>query len=639
MTAVRKIDSNVTGLRYSRETSLGVADGSAIWYPFEPNSYSDFGGDITTIARNPINASRQRQKGVVTDLAAAAGFNTDLTQTNLQDILQGFFFADFRRKGEEVATAVNGANAYLVASTAGFAVGSLVFASGFTTSANNGLKHVTAVVANTSITVSETLVTELASVSTNSLVVVGQTFIASMLDANATADLPQLVNNAVSASNILTITSITNLDGEVVTFNGQIYTFRTTLTAPTTANEVHIGASVTTAGQNLTAAINNAGGVPGTDYGSATVANAAITASNGAAGVVNLTAIIAGTVGNAITTTEGLIDGTLANAATLHLGTGISFLSLGLVAGEWIFVGGDSAGLKFVAAADNGFMRIRSVADKVLTLDKTSSTITDETGTGLTVEMYFGRVVKNEVDPTLIVRRSYQLERLLGAPDDASPTQIQSEYIIGAIANQFKLNYAQANKITADLTFVGIDREQRSGVTGVKAGTRPAIVASNAFNTSSDFKRLKMTVLDPANSNPTALFAYVTQFDMNLNNNVVPDKAISVLGAFDVTAGQFTVDGTATAYFSDIAAITAVRNNSDVSLDWIVVKANAIGTLTVNQGVLVDMPLLAVGGGKAVVAQDKAIELPLTLPAAADRNFNHTLLVQFFDYMPNAALP
>ena len=33
MAAVNKIDSNGTGLRYSLETSIGVADGSAVWSP------------------------------------------------------------------------------------------------------------------------------------------------------------------------------------------------------------------------------------------------------------------------------------------------------------------------------------------------------------------------------------------------------------------------------------------------------------------------------------------------------------------------------------------------------------------------------------------------------------------------------
>jgi hypothetical protein len=98
MALVEKIDSNSTGLRFCEEASMGVLPATAaqVWYPLEPNSYSDFGGEVTTLARRPINASRQNQKGVVVDLDASGGLNQDMTQNNTTRLERGFFFADIR---------------------------------------------------------------------------------------------------------------------------------------------------------------------------------------------------------------------------------------------------------------------------------------------------------------------------------------------------------------------------------------------------------------------------------------------------------------------------------------------------------------------------------------------------------------
>lgn len=118
-----------------------------------------------------------------------------------------------------------------------------------------------------------------------------------------------LTSNAIAATGTLTVTSITSADSQTVTIGGVTYTFNTSLT--NTANNVLIGGSITNMMANLALAIN-AGAGAGTNYGTGTVANPSVTATS-AIGVLTATAITAGTVGNAIATTETLSNGAWGN--------------------------------------------------------------------------------------------------------------------------------------------------------------------------------------------------------------------------------------------------------------------------------------------------------------------------------------
>lgn len=503
-----KIDSNVTGLRFAEEASLGVLPGSPVWYALEPNSYSDFGGQISTVARNPINPTRQRKKGVTTDLDASGGFNQDLTFDNTTRLLQGFFFADIREKfttapmngtAIPVTSVTATTDIYAAASgLTGVLANNLLLASGFSVLANNGLKLAASASTGTTITVGDTTADEPAPPATAKLQVVGYQFDPATLDVVMNGTLVQLSR------------------------------------------------------------------------------------------------------------ASGAVD----------------FTTLGLIPGEWIFVGGDSAALQFVN--NQGFARVLSVTADTIELDKVGWAPVAETGTGLTVQIFFGDVIRNEDTPANIVRRTYQVERTLGEDDDGT----MSEYLVGAVCNELTINVSQADKVTLDLGFIATDNEQRTGLTGVKSGTRPSLVAGSAFNTSSDFSRLKLAINTGIDAAPAALFAFATEMSMSINNNASPNKAIAVLGAFDVTAGTFEVGGNMTAYFASIAAVAAVRDNLDVTLDLVLMKDN--------QGILFDLPLIALGDGRLSVEQDQAITLPLETNAA-ESSFGHTLMFGSFSYLPDLA--
>lgn len=503
-----KQDSNLTGLRFAEEATLKTLPGSPVWYPLEPNSYSDFGGQLATVARNPINPSRQRKKGTVTDLDASGAFNQDLTMNNLSRLLQGFFFADMRQKAATIpmnGTAVPCTSVVAATDKYGFgadpgafAAGHLVKASGFTNTGNNGLKVVVSSDAD-DITVGDGLVDE--------------------------------------------------------------------ASPPTTAKVE----------------------VVGFQFGSGTSA----IALNGS--LVRLT------------------DSTT------------NMTTLGLLAGEWIWIGGDTSGLAMPTVGNGGWARVSAIATGYLEFDKVAFTPTAETGTGKTLQIFFGNIIRNEPDNADIVRRTYNVERTLGDDDDGE----MSEYLVGAVANELTLNIPQADKVTADLSFVALDNEQYAGSVGPKSGSRPDSLSENALNTSSDVTRIALAIVSTTDATVTPLFAYATELKLTVNNNVSALKAIGTLGGFETTAGTFEVGGSLTVYFADVAAVQAVRNNSDVTLDFMLVKDN--------QGIVVDVPLLGLGDGRLAVEQDKSITLPLENNAAQSATLGYTLLMGFFPYLPSAA--
>lgn len=501
-----KQDSNATGLRWCEEASLKTLPGSPIWTQFEPNSYGDFGGSISTVARNPITTSRQRKKGVPTDLDASGSFNQDLTMENTAKVLQGFFFADAREKkttdpmtgaAKITITGVTTASDQYAAASGldTFKVGAIVLASGFTNAANNGIKDVSAAVA-AALTVSQNLVDEPAPPAAAKIETVGQTCTAATV---------------------------------AVTMNG--------------------------------------------------------------------------------------------NLARLTQTAGIAFNTMGLIEGEWIFVGGDAAGSFF--ANNKGFARIakNGVQAAYLEFDKTTWEPQAEAATGITLKLYFGTVIKNEATAK---RRTYQLERVVGTDGDGT----MSEYLVGAVPNEFALTIPRADKVTADLSFMALDHEPRTGLQGLKTGTRPTLPVGSALNTSNDVVRIKLSLVSTTDSNVTPLFAFAEELNLSINNNVTPDKAIGVMGGFDTTAGTFEVGGNMTVYFADNVSVTAVRNNADVTLDMIFMEAN--------RGMLLDIPLLSLGDGRLNIEQDQSIKLPLETNAA-ESAFGHTLLFMTFPYLPTAA--
>lgn len=488
------VPSNGTGLAIAEEVigSPGTLS-SPTWIPLEPNTYAEFGGQTKLTPRNPITSSRQRKKGVVTDLDVAGGFNSDFVTETLSRLFQGFLFADWRYKTNRAVSAAGSGTFTVASGGTGFLVGSLVFGEGFGVDANNGLKPVTASTATT-----------------------------------------------------------------------------VTATGATTEASPPAAAKITRVGHQ------------------------------GASGDLVLT--VAGGV------------------ATLE-STALDFTTLGLIPGEWIWIGGDTAPMQFATAACNGAYRIASIAANDLVFDRTPGVPTADAGTGKTIRLFFGHVLKNEADASLQKLRTYTVERQL--------TTTQFEYIQGCAANTLAIDIKKADKITLDISVVGLTTERAASA---KAGTRETLPNQNAFNSSTSFTRLRFN----DDSTGVSLASYVDELKLTIDNGIDPVKAVSALGGIDINYGDFMVSGTMNAFFTTYAAVDAVLNNDDCSIDMLLVDRAGEQRLPV--GWLIDVPLMALGDGRLKVEKDKPIMIPLSYDAAAHPTLDHTMMVIDFSYLPVAAL-
>jgi len=511
---VNKIDGSVTGLRIAREACYKELPTNPIFRPFEPNSYSDFGGQPTYTARNPINASRQNQRGRITNKESAAGFSQDLTM-DVGFLLPGFMFAEARVKPcsrnwlldetgnlvQSVTVAGGVATVTLTSPLAGVSAGDLLQLEGFTDVRNNGVFEVSTVTG-----------------------------------AALELDAPNMVADAAP------------LDSALVR---------------------KVGRRFPAGGVSLEA---NTGGLP-----------------------------------------------------VLRLG--VDPTTLGLIAGEWLYVGGDANNTFFAEENNNGWMRVNRLLADGVEVDKTDGTITDNAGTGLTVEIFFGTVYRNEKDRELIKVISYYMERSLGrGKDDIS----QGEYVYGCIANEFQLQIPTADKITCDFTYLAAmsDTYKDTEGGGYIEAMRPDITPQHAFNSTSDINRLRIMVNDPTTSNPIPEVGFISEGNVTINNGANGLGAVGQMGFFDVSTANFEVGGSVTAYFTDVSAVALVNQGADVTLDFSIVYEN--------HGFLFDIPSLNFSEGRLSVEMGSPITLPLT-SSAYENKFGNTLTVMQFHYLPNNA--
>ena len=268
------------------------------------------------------------------------------------------------------------------------------------------------------------------------------------------------------------------------------------------------------------------------------------------------------------------------------------------------------------------FGRVRSIAATALTFDK--ATITGTVNGA--VDFLFGGYVQNvpatktSGDAPLYLDRSFTIEAVWNNLANPGPGD-EYEYSKGNYCSSLALNIAGQSLATATVGFIGTDTDTPTETRAVNADTKIPAPRTNALNTTADVARLRINQLD--NTGMTTDFKSMT---ITLNNNVSPEKVVGKLEAAYTNFGNFEVDIEADAVFTSSGVIAAVRNNTTVTMDFI---------LNNDQGaVAFDIPAMTLGLGGRNLPRDESVTLSTTAQAYGDPAFDASLMVSFIPYLP-----
>lgn len=234
--------------------------------------------------------------------------------------------------------------------------------------------------------------------------------------------------------------------------------------------------------------------------------------------------------------------------------TGISstlldFTTLGLLVGDWIKIGGGSAGLQFVTVANNDWVRISAISANAMTFDNLPVGWASESSSGsLTIRFWTGsRLNVGTISQSFTFEKSIQ-------------SQNSPEYLtyLGNIVNTLALSFKPSSAVTGVTTFMGMS--SAVGSTTLSA-TPTAATTTSIINCVNNVARIAENGAIIANGNA------ITQLDFTINNQLREQQAVGSFGLVGIGAGDSEIKGTLDTYFADRTLYQKFINNTDSSIN------------------------------------------------------------------------
>ena len=264
-----------------------------------------------------------------------------------------------------------------------------------------------------------------------------------------------------------------------------------------------------------------------------------------------------------------------------------------------------------------GYARVVRISANAITFDRISPALVyigaaDTTNALDIIAGDFVRNVSRSHDD--YVQQAHTVEQK--SPDLFSGPADGYEYGVGQVLGSLVLNFPLTNKATMTVNLIGEDVEKPVNVRLTGPSTAVTPVRGEAFNTSADFARLRITEVDD-----TGITTDFKSLTLTINPQTSPEKVLGKLGAGSINRGNMQVDTSAQVIFSSAGVLNAIRDNETVRFDVIIGNS---------EGVFVfEVPSQTLGGGGREYPTNAAVLLNTTGESFEDEVFETSVHVSW----------
>jgi hypothetical protein len=312
-------------------------------------------------------------------------------------------------------------------------------------------------------------------------------------------------------------------------------------------------------------------------------------------------------------------SGDIAATASGLTSVSLDFTTLGIAAGEWLYVGDNGvANASFATAACAGWARVLSVGAHLITFDIFPVGWTSDAGTGKVIIVYAGDFLINGS-----VKRSVSFERQY--LEHASPSY---EYFVGMMLNNLQIAMPSNGVVTVQAAYLGSNASITS--TRASGATDTAPNTNEVMDSSEDIGDISIDGVNVTGPN------YVLAATIDINNNLGKQNAVGHVGAVGVRNGKLNVTlSQFETYFGDKTLYDKALAGTDFGFQTTISSSDS----GKNESYRFDLPRCRFGSGVAptVSGTDADVTLPGNANALKHATFGYTISIGRFSYLPATA--